>query len=248
MNIEKLQYKLNSVLKQYPNNKPIIEDGIYGPATKQAIALFQVHAGLTVDGIAGPDTLKSLFPDDFSYDVTAVRPVPALKPGESNLSYRAMQYMIAQVGVRERTGNNDGTAVETFLRSVGLGKGYYWCMAFVYWAFWNAANDLKIMSRFPLKKTGGCMEQYRHCLENKEHFNNLIVLDARQFYPMVGDIFIIDLGKGAGHTGIITYLNINSLLSTVDGNTNDNGSANGDGVYERKREREKMFAYIRISS
>jgi Putative peptidoglycan binding domain len=35
-------------------------DGDYGPATTQAVAAFQTAAGLTVDGIAGPETLAAL--------------------------------------------------------------------------------------------------------------------------------------------------------------------------------------------
>jgi cytoskeletal protein RodZ len=35
-------------------------DGDYGPATSQAVAAFQTAEGLTVDGIAGPETLAAL--------------------------------------------------------------------------------------------------------------------------------------------------------------------------------------------
>jgi len=42
---------------------------------------------------------------------------------------------IAEVGIREKTGNNDGVRVETYLHYVGLGKGNPWCASFVCWAF-----------------------------------------------------------------------------------------------------------------
>ena len=41
----------------------------------------------------------------------------------------------SQIGVREATGRNDGKQVELYLKSVGLGKGYAWCSAFVRWCF-----------------------------------------------------------------------------------------------------------------
>ena len=41
----------------------------------------------------------------------------------------------SQIGVREATGRNDGKQVEQYLKSVGLGKGYAWCSAFVRWCF-----------------------------------------------------------------------------------------------------------------
>lgn len=252
MNILKVQQELNRQLETIIPFTPLVEDGIYGIETKRAIALFQAKNSITVDGIAGPATLKLLFPEDHSLDVVSVRQVPPLKPGERSLVYRAMQYMLAQVGVKEATGNNDGPAVEAFLRAVGLGRGFYWCMAFVYWAFSNAFYDLFKNNNtiiLPLLKTGGCMMQYNFCKINagKPGYETMIVLNPKEHDPKPGDIFIIDLGKGAGHTGVITNINLDGSLATVEGNTNDNGSANGDGVYERVRHVEKLFALIRIA-
>lgn len=45
---------------------------------------------------------------------------------------------VKEIGVREATGNNDGPRVETYLRYVGLGKGYAWCAAFVSWCYSKA--------------------------------------------------------------------------------------------------------------
>jgi hypothetical protein len=45
---------------------------------------------------------------------------------------------LSQLGVCEATGHNDGREVEKYLRSVGLGKGYAWCAAFVHWCFDSA--------------------------------------------------------------------------------------------------------------
>jgi hypothetical protein len=51
-----------------------------------------------------------------------------------------------------------------------------------------------------------------------------------------GMAFFIDTGNGRGHTGIVAA-NINSLLETIEGNTNDNGSRDGIGVFRRSRRR-----------
>ena len=40
-----------------------------------------------------------------------------------------------EVGVRERTGKNDGERVEEYLATTNLGKGYAWCASFVSWTF-----------------------------------------------------------------------------------------------------------------
>ena len=41
----------------------------------------------------------------------------------------------AELGVREKTGQNDGKRVEQYLRHVALKKGDPWCAAFVCWVF-----------------------------------------------------------------------------------------------------------------
>ena len=47
-----------------------------------------------------------------------------------------------------------------------------------------------------------------------------------------GTLFIIDLGGGLGHSGMVIESGDGRLV-TVEGNTNDNGSRNGIGVFRR---------------
>lgn len=54
-------------------------------------------------------------------------------------------------------------------------------------------------------------------------------------YPVLGGLFY--MGKyGGDHVGVV-YAYDTDWIYTIEGNTNTNGSANGDGVYERKRPR-----------
>jgi hypothetical protein len=48
-----------------------------------------------------------------------------------------------------------------------------------------------------------------------------------------GQIFIISTGGGHGHTGFIEKIE-GGLLTTIEGNTNNNGSREGVGVFRRK--------------
>lgn len=128
-----------------------------------------------------------------------------------------------QLGVREATGKNDGPAVETYLASVGLGKGYSWCMAFVYWCAKQAALKLGVVN--PLKQTGGVLDEWQ---------------SGRGIHsatPIPGSIFIMDFGGGEGHTGIVTgVFEDQGIIHTIEGNTNDNGSREGIGVFRKTRQ------------
>lgn len=45
-------------------------------------------------------------------------------------------------------------------------------------------------------------------------------------------IFVIAMGSGRGHVGIVSSL-IGNRLETIEGNTNDGGSREGIGVFRR---------------
>lgn len=148
------------------------------------------------------------------------------------LSMRAMYIMLSQSGLKEE-GNNHGQAVQLFLKATGLNGGYAWCMAFVYWAFNEAAKELNIAN--PLIRTAGVLRQWNEISSNWKFTK----------FPQVGDIFIMDFGKGTGHTGMVTKVE-GKFIHTIEGNTNADGSRNGDGVYERVRNQSTIKGYIRV--
>jgi hypothetical protein len=45
-------------------------------------------------------------------------------------------------------------------------------------------------------------------------------------------IFVMDYGRGAGHTGLVESVQGGRLV-TLEGNTNDDGSREGVGVFRR---------------
>ncbi|WLW38577.1 endolysin [Streptomyces phage Verabelle] len=60
-------------------------------------------------------------------------------------------------------------------------------------------------------------------------------------YPAVGAQVFYGSGGGT-HTGIVISYDANTI-TTIEGNTNDNGSAEGDGVYRKVRQRRSDFVY-----
>lgn len=148
------------------------------------------------------------------------------------LATATLKIATSQLGVKEiPKGSNAGPEVEIYLRSVGLGKGFPWCMAFVYWCTQQAT--IKMAFKNPLKKTAGVLDQ----------FNSRLLLVAK--IPQTGDIFIMDYGKGMGHTGIVEKI-VGSTLHTIEGNTNDEGSREGFEVCRKKREIKTIKAFLRV--
>ena len=56
-----IQYLLSVVSEFYSNVPPVAVDGVYGPATRQAVIAVQQMAGLPQDGVAGEQTWQVLY-------------------------------------------------------------------------------------------------------------------------------------------------------------------------------------------
>lgn len=139
---------------------------------------------------------------------------------------------LSQVGVREKTGNNDGRAVEMYLRSVGLGKGYSWCAAFVHWSLDSGGLRNPITAWSPTA----------HNPTNPVWFQQKLKKE-----PLPGDVFTIWFAskKRIAHTGFFNRRINNSVFETVEGNTSEEGSREGDGVYKRRRSLNATYSITR---
>ena len=134
----------------------------------------------------------------------------------------------SQLGVREATGKNDGKAVESYLKVTGNTKGAPWCAAFVSWCHLQAEIKAPLSAWSP------------------DWFKSNIVYrrDWRKQYPeaepgMVFGIWFQNLGRVA-HVGFIDGEDANSY-TTIEGNTNEAGSREGDGVYRKKRLKSSIY-------
>lgn len=152
----------------------------------------------------------------------------------SELAQKALDIARSQVGEEEHPrGSNWGHPVQDYLARVGIAFPASWCMSFMYWSFDEAVKSLKNRAN-PLIRTGGVLNAW----------NKAAVKYRVSGEPQEGDIFIMDLGHGLGHTGIIETIQ-NGMLHTIEGNTNDSGSREGFEVCRRVREPNKMKGYLR---
>ena len=155
----------------------------------------------------------------------------------ATLSQRALCIAGSQDGVSEKPKNtNSGPEVNAYLKSIGLGPGYAWCMAFVYWCVNKAC--LETSAKNPLVKTGGVLRQWNETTCRK------IPKTSKAVKP--GDIFIMEFSKGTGHTGFVEKIE-GSLVHTIEGNTNDDGSREGYEVARRTRPISSFKGFIQLT-
>ncbi|WP_306353703.1 CHAP domain-containing protein [Flavobacterium sp. '19STA2R22 D10 B1'] len=149
------------------------------------------------------------------------------------LSQKTIEVAVNQIGVQEiPRGSNAGPEVEIYLKSVGLKKGYAWCMALCYWVVQEASKLTNTAN--PLKKTAGVLDQWNSRPE------------LRIKTPVPGCVFIIDFGKGLGHAGIVEHVLPDGRIATIEGNTNTDGSREGYAVCRRIRTVYQITGFLKI--
>lgn len=220
--VKAIKVRLNSVIGSTLD----VTNPNFGDSTVLVVKQFQKKNQLIQDGVVGELTWERLF--------TIATELPI---ASNIIRLRAVEIMDTQLFVREKTNKNDGVEVESYLKSVGLGKGYAWCMAFLYWGFLKAATELKLKN--PVPQTAGVLD----CYAKAKKLGYLVT------EPKEGDQFFMDFGQGKGHTGIISQVNGNTLY-TIEGNTSADPSyagedREGNGVFERSRSKLAMLGFAR---
>ncbi len=153
---------------------------------------------------------------------------------ETTLGQEALFVAQTQIDIREE-GNNGGPEVRRYLKACGLKEGYPWCMAFVYWCVNVAAERFSAPN--PLVKTAGVLDQWNRVTVRK--------IPGRSSGVKPGDIFIMDYGKGLGHTGFVERVS-GLYIHTIEGNTNDEGSREGYEVARRQRPISLIKGFIQL--
>lgn len=135
----------------------------------------------------------------------------------------------SQVGVRE-SGQNCGEQVSKYLAHVGLDCGYAWCVAFTAWAYGQVGVDNP--------KSAWSPDYFRDSdtiwTRGEQSYDN--------FPSEKGNMFGIYFRskERIAHGGFIDGTKGNRVI-TVEGNTNDEGSREGDGVYKKWRLKSQIY-------
>jgi hypothetical protein len=213
---------------------------VFDLPTELAVELFQARSvddagcALEVDGVVGPVTWAALFGPSSVEPARGPAPHHETSGGGTTLRDALLSVAASQVGVMENPpGSNRGPEVDQYLTSAGVALGNFWCMAFVYWCLNKAAHQAGAVNRIP--RSGLVLDVWNR----SQHLPEITVVRAEQARanPALvrpGMVFFLSFGHGAGHCGIVAD-NVNGVLATIEGNTNNDGSRNGIGVFERNR-------------
>ena len=136
--------------------------------------------------------------------------------------------------VRE-AGPNRGRFVEAIIRFAGGEPGEPWCASFVFYIGRKMLGD-----RWPLPQT-------RSCDVLMEHARSKGVLYGAEVRPEPGWLFLVLRSPSdAVHVGFVDVVLPDGRFTTVEGNSNDRGHRDGDGVVANTRDPHgpTTYAYI----
>jgi len=132
----------------------------------------------------------------------------------------------AYIGVREETGHNDGSLIELFIENAGFARNSQipWCAAMVNTVLLNC--DINLNLKAPAYVPSYFTEKtliYERGKINKRP-------------PLPGDVIGIwfESKQRLAHIGFWDSQD-GDMVITVEGNTNEAGSREGDGVYRKRR-------------
>ncbi len=148
--------------------------------------------------------------------------ISSLQNGHQKLLTELLYTARSQIGVREATGRNDGAAVESYLHYTGNKKGAPWCASFVSWVFGQTG----------LKQPRSA---WSPALFPKEKIKKK---------PKLADVFGIYFAhlKRIGHCGMVEEVKGNWVI-TIEGNTNNSGAREGEGVFRKWRHDKTIHVY-----
>ncbi len=144
-----------------------------------------------------------------------------------NLSH---QLVLSQIGIKEKTGRNDGE-VEKYGNAAGFKQRIPYCYAFQYWGFKVACDELQIdYGYIPIPKSGMANAAFNYAKKNgikttyKAKINDLITWRKSN--------------SGSGHIARIDSVGRVGWVWTIEGNTSNGKTGSqreGNGVFYRKR-------------
>lgn len=205
-------------------------DGDFGPATDQAVKNYQKILKVPQTGIVDQSLFNSLC-------------APLKNAFEGNVGGNGLRQLVVNVAKRHLQNHpfelviNKQTNMGPWVRSYMNGQEgtpMFWCMGFVQSIIDQAASALGKDFRTLMPVTFSCDTVGTTGLQ-KGNLSRFTAVRNNPSLVKPGDIFLLQQSSHDWHhTGIIISVG-NGTFETIEGNTNEGGSSNGNGVYRRVR-------------
>ncbi len=232
-----LKARLNEALGLSGEQKLAEDNPNFGPKMTQVVMMFQARnvdsqgTPLKTDGEIGSVAWEILF---------GVDSVPVTTETGDELLAAALAIAQAEEAaqVREvRPPANRGPRVDEYQIRTGLrlkagADGFSWCACFLYWSFDEAAKKLGRKNR--VIKTAGCQDHWNRARDAGISQISGSRATSKPELVTPGMIFIMAFSQGTGHTGIVESVH-GGFITTIEGNSNNQGSRDGFGVFRLTR-------------
>lgn len=205
-------------------------DGDFGPATELAVKKFQQASGVSATGKVNQTLFTKL--------VTPMQQAFEAAPSSGGLRELVVAIALHHLKSlpRELTikgQSNSGPWVRAYMDG-NEGEPWFWCMGFVQTIIDQAASALEKNFKTLMPLTYSCDTVGTTGLQ-KNILTRYSKLRTDPSLAKPGDIFLLQkTTHDWTHTGIIIKVGA-EVFETVEGNTNDAGSSNGNGVFRRVR-------------
>jgi hypothetical protein len=230
--VEALQRALN---ERGFNAGPV--NGDFGPLTEAAVKAFQTQAGITADGIVGPETWGAL---GGSFEIEPPPIETGLRLKLANLAQKE-----AAKGLRWTGPNCEAEKYLEPLRKpmqdighIGAAPVFYnWCAAFVTWCCREVGAQIPDIPE-GFWATMALVESWKFWAQKKGYW-----FPRDSITPRRGDILVFEWFDGdltLDHIGIVSgYTAGNSVIQTYEGNS-------GNQTANRTRQMSNVPGFIRI--
>lgn len=193
---------------------------------------------LSVDGVDGEKTWNAIAK-------RILGDSPIITKTEAALSGTLAQKLVAlakgEIGTEEVDGTNCGPRVNQYKSATWLDstKSWPWCAAFICWLFREAMKGGSYS--FSRPQTAGAWDFENWC---KSQDKSVVLLKPHHNKIQAGDIVIFTFS----HIGIaISGPDANGFVTTIEGNTDGQGSREGGAVLQKKRSVSQIRSVIRVT-
>jgi len=222
--IKFLQDSLNSI-----GNYGLTITGTFDSSTESVVKAFQKNNGLTSDGIVGQMTRNAIIS----------KLTVASKPSESkpsSITEAILETAQSFVGQKEISGNM-GFKQPFFLKlmeSIGWKKSWAWCSMFCKLVYTEASKKVGLDPKLITKYISPSVQQTR---ANFLKAGYPLITNWKQAKPGAYISWVSASDKTKGHTGILVeFIENGQKMITIEGNTNSEGSREGDSVAKKTRQ------------